>query len=332
MKKFRILYRLKKIIGHEYHTYKKKFIDSDPYMSTITNKYYKNTKRTFPLKKEVILMIDGKALHGGLSDRIRGCLSIYSLCKKKDIPFFINWTYPFDLMLFLEPNIYNWRIQSQDIIYETPYSQPIAAYVFGIKFIENMIDRHFFLKNILSNTHAQYHVYTNSIITESKWPDLFHELFKPSPMLEQALKIHKANLKDPYYSFTFRFQQLLGDFKEGKYKTLKKEEQEALIQKCVNELALLLSKFPQKKILVTSDSITFLNRLKNNPQIYIVPGTIAHMNFQANDNTFIKSFIDFYLIMGASKVFLMKTSDMYNSGFPRFAAQIGKKPFYIHTF
>lgn len=332
MKLLSTLYTLKKIIGHEYHAYRQKFIDADPYMSLIVDKYYKKTRRALLLKQYVILMIDGKALHGGLTDRLRGCLGIYSLCKKHNIPFFINWTYPFDLRLFLKPNVYNWEINSEDIIYESPYSQPIATYISGLKFGETIIDKYFILRNILCSKHTQYHIYTNSIISESKWPDLFQELFKPSPVLEQALKIHKANLKDSYYSFTFRFQQLLGDFKEGKYATLEESEQENLIHKCLNELTSLISKIPSKKVLVTSDSITFLNRLKNNPQIYIVPGTIAHMNFQADNNTFIKSFVDFYLIMGASKVFLMKTSDMYNSGFPRFAAQIGNKPFYIHKF
>lgn len=279
------------------------------------------------------MMIDGKVIHGGLTDRIRGCLSVYSICKKKGIPFYINWTYPFPLNIFLEPNTYNWEINSNEIVYEMPYSLPFSVSVWGLGKEETYIDKYFIIKNISSRKHTQYHVYSNAIINKSEWKDLYKELFKPSLTLQKALDENKKAINSLYYSVTFRFQQLLGDFNEGNYKILDKIDQKKLITKCIDELRTLCRTIPEKyKILVTSDSMTFINHIKNINRIYVIPGTVTHMNFASDNASYLKSFLDFYMIMGAEKVYLMQTDEMYNSGFPKFAAFIGNKPFTHHKF
>ena len=53
----------------------------------------------------------------GLADKLRGILSIYSLCKEKHIDFKINWTYPFELTEYLLPNKINWIIEQEKIKY-----------------------------------------------------------------------------------------------------------------------------------------------------------------------------------------------------------------------
>lgn len=46
--------------------------------------------------KKVVFMCDGFKGHGGLTDRMKGLLTTYSEAKRRKLPFFINWTAPFD--------------------------------------------------------------------------------------------------------------------------------------------------------------------------------------------------------------------------------------------
>lgn len=49
----------------------------------LIQKYYSPTaKRATNEDKIVICMFDGKMRHGGLSDRLRGMISVYKLCEK----------------------------------------------------------------------------------------------------------------------------------------------------------------------------------------------------------------------------------------------------------
>lgn len=321
-------------LSHNYKLYRYKLFHAEPYQPRLIEKYY--TKRAAPSvfpDKRVIMMIDGRTLHGGMADRLRGCLGVYALCKKRGIPFHINWNYPFDLSLFLEPNSYDWRIDPGKIVYETPESLVLAVFTSGLPFGESAYDRYLLLKNIRSNRHAQYHIYSNTILDRSRWSSLYQELFRPSPLLQEAIDANLKQLGPRYVSFTFRFQQLLGDFKEGNYKILEAGERERLIARCLDELRALIDSVPESfRILVTSDSITFLNRARELPRTYIIPGAVAHMNYREESGVFLKSFVDFYLIMGAEKVHLLQTGEMYNSGFPRFAAEVGRKPFILHRF
>lgn len=294
---------------------------------------YRQTDRPLDAEQHLaIMMIDGRMQHGGLADRIRGCLGLYVLCKRRQIPFRINWCYPFDLRLFLEPARYDWRIDPRQIIYETPYAQPLAIYTFGIPG-ETLWDALWLDRQLRFDTHTHYHIYSNTRLHNALWSQAYEELFKPSPLLQQAIDENRRQLNGPYVSFTLRFQQLLGDFKEGHFPVLEEPERERLIEKCLDKLAELIGRVPQSHcILVTSDSITFLNRVRQRPRTYVIPGEVAHMNYPGESQVFLKSFLDFYLIMGAEEVHLLQTGQMYRSGFPQFAAEIGRKPFIVHTF
>lgn len=283
-------------------------------------------------RRRAVMMIDGRMLHGGLADRIRGCLGIYALCKRRNIPFRINWCFPFDLRLFLEPAGYDWRIDPQQILYETPYAQPLALFTFGFPG-ETIWDKCSLVRHLRFHAHTQYHIYTNTMLYRREWRQSFGELFRPTPLLQQAIDENLKHLGHPYVSFTLRFQQLLGDFKEKGYKVLEASERELLIERCLQELARCMERIPAShRILVTSDSITFLNRAQQLPRVYVIPGTVAHMNYPGESAVFLKSFLDFYLIMGAEEVHLLLTGEMYRSGFPEFAAEIGGRPYIVHSF
>jgi len=60
-----------------------------------------------------------------------------------------------------------------------------------------------------------------------------------------------------------------------------------------------------------------------------VPGKVQHIDFYDNtgDDVNIKLFADILIISRAERAFLLQTGRMYNSGFPRRAAQVGNVPF-----
>jgi hypothetical protein len=281
--------------------------------------------------KKCIMMIDGRFPHGGLTDRLRGCLSVYSYCKQHKIPFYIHFIYPFNLKDCLVPNVYDWAIASTDIDYEYPQSTPVVLDCFDA-ILEGLFDKLLLNRFVLRGISSNYHIYSNAHFHKKSYSELFHELFKPANELQLLIDENIKNLGSRYYAATFRFQQLLGDFKEGNiefYHILNDTDKNKLIEKCKEKLMELLEALPQNyRLLVTSDSSTFLEEVSKISRIYVIPGKVVHMNYEQSDvKVFLKSFIDLYLLMGAEAVNLFQTGKMYNSGFPKFAAKLGNTTF-----
>lgn len=189
----------------------------------------------------------------------------------------------------------------------------------------------------MNNSMLDIHIYSNAHFCSNHYAKLFNELFKPSQELQSLIDFHINAIGSKYVSATFRFQQLLGDFKEGDpniYHILDDISKKQLIERCIDELLSSLKKLPLSyKMLVTSDSITFLEKVAKIERVYVVPGKVAHMNYTASDNKiFMKSFVDLFLLMNAETIMLYQTGEMYNSGFPRFAARLSKHKFIHHKF
>lgn len=60
---------------------------------------------------------------GGLSDRLRGIVSIYAECKKQRLPFRIVFE-PLHLEDYLLPNKYDWRISKEEICWDSQRVYP----------------------------------------------------------------------------------------------------------------------------------------------------------------------------------------------------------------
>ncbi len=281
---------------------------------------YNNSDTLEPDKKGVIIMFDGSTPHhGGLADRLKGCLSAYSIYKKRGIPFMINFTSPFNLEKYLAPNRYDWRISSDEVCYNQKYAKTALGGVVGWPRSK---------KWGWANKYRQMHLYTFGTATsKEQWPTLFDELFKPTDRLNKELKKNIEQMgSEKYHAAAFRFLELLGDFKEAfDYKTLSQEEQKDLLQRCVNKVKEHTEAIPDDyRLLVTADSITFINAVKDIPKVYVVPGQIGHSNVADSDeDVHLKTFLDFLMLKKAEKVTLYVTGDMYNSGFSRLAATVG---------
>lgn len=283
------------------------------------------------LKEGIVCICDGSFYHGGPTDRLRGILTTFREAKRKQIPFYISWTSPFDLEDYLIPATFDWRIKPEDISKSSSQSFPLI-----IEDVPNILSW-LRLKFGLFNKRKQTHVYSNGDNGIGKYAELYKELFKPSTNLQKEVDHHHNHLGNNYWAFTFRFLQLLGDFKDWSQIVLSTSEADALINKVTDELKKLIKDVPNNyKILITSDSITFLNHVRDiDERIYIVPGDVKNidlLNGEIHEKAWMKTFVDQQLLMKASKVFLLRTGKMYKSGFPRFAAEVGGVEFIDHVF
>lgn len=294
----------------------------------------------FPkFRREMVVMVDGVHSHGGLTDRFRNILSVYEYCKEHDIPFRLYYVYPCDLRRFLLPKTYDWTIKPSEISHSYYDSKELILYVRPIEKVEpdEMIrinnEEHLKLLNreLSCAKKIQYHLYGNTCLAVGHYQELWKELFKMTPFLETHVNQVRQSFKEPYESVTLRFQQLLGDFEEGDYEILSEAEQEILIQTCIDKIEELYHTgyFSTSKVLITSDSHTFLKRVKELPYVYTIPGKLEHMDFTQNDNVEVnvKPFIDLILLSEAQRLTLLKVGKMYKSGFPAFAAELGERAY-----
>ncbi len=288
-------------------------------------------------RREIVVMVDGVHSHGGLTDRFRNILSIYDYCKEHDIPFRLYYVYPCDLQHFFLPNIYDWTIKPSEISHSYYDSKELILYVRPIEGVnlDEMIrinnEEHLDLlnKELGMGKKVQYHLYGNTCLAAGYYQELWNELFKMTPFLETHINQVRQNFKEPYESVTLRFQQLLGDFDEGKFEILSEDARDVLIQTCFDKIDELYHTgyFSTHKVLITSDSQTFLKRVKELPYVYTIPGKLEHMDFTQNDNleVNVKPFIDLILLSESQRLTLLTVGKMYKSGFPAFAAELGGK-------
>lgn len=296
--------------------------------------------------KMIVFQCDGRAPHGGITDRLKGILTTYREARRRGIPFYINWKYPFRLEDYLVPaGDVDWRIAEDQLEYRLDKAYPvyIAESNEPQRYINNLLK----LKAALRDAPEQLHVYSNASNAVGQFPELYRELFRPSPALQSEIDRHKKILGARYWSFSFRFMQLLGDFKDYGDNILQPEEATALMEKVVAEFQRYLDRVPADcRVLVAGDSPRFLTRVADlDERIYIVPGGVRHVDFVNRNShletvdesqtkpadevdTWMKAFVDQNLIMGAEHVYLLRTGGMYRSAFPMVAAQIGGRPFH----
>lgn len=300
----------------------------DLYKTAKLYKYYGfHNGEPKPDKRQIIVMVDGRIGHGGLSDRFWGILSIYKYCKEHGEDFRLYFRSPYNLKHFLLPNEYDWDIEDNKLSYDIRYSRPQYISLVSL----NPKVTYQCVASSLKSNKIQQHVYTNTrTFPGEEFHQLFFEIFKLTPELQQEIDRHKKAIGGPYASVTFRFQQLLGDFKEGNFPTLaSNEEKEALINKCLSIVKSVADQH-NSRVLVTSDSRLFLEHAEKIPEVYVIPGKIVHVDFCSNNeshNVHLKSFVDLFMLANAYKIYLANPNPLYYSRFPWTASFIMNKPY-----
>lgn len=313
-------YRLTTILAHSYK-------------ESVYSKIEKSKKDSYDTSKEsntekhlqaILSMHDGVLHSGGLTDRLKGICTLYMFAKKQNLAFKIYFVFPFNLEKYLVPNFYDWSIKSNDISYNL---NKTALFTW-----ENEKSAHHFFHQNKKKT--QLHIGCNSDECVVQYAELFHELFKPSIFLADQIKLHTENLGGDrnYVSISFRFQNLLGEFKEWNSTALNVEYRKLLIEKCLSKINEIMDQHKNiKKILITSDSNVFREIVTNifpYAYTYIVPEEIGHIDYAGpGKGKELTAFLDMFLIAGAKKAYQIRTTEMYNSDFPKMAAKINDVPY-----
>ncbi|MBO7337849.1 MAG: hypothetical protein J6U33_04320 [Paludibacteraceae bacterium] len=272
-------------------------------------------------------LCDGTTWHGGLCDRFKGIVSLYALCKARKWNFRIDYSFPFRLEDFLEPNSYIWTAGKGEKSGNTLHVKMMR--LIGDPSAKRLIH---------SGQQKQLHIYANRDIVDEinekynktyQWGRLFRELFKPTQRLHDIIEEHKQKIGGEYVAAAFRMQNIFGDFKEYEYEAMAKEEQDEITEKCIEAIKTIISE-EEKTVVVTSDSAAFLNKMAEIDGVYPILGKSSHPDTKDTGITseeFLKSFVDFYMLAGAEKVFAPATDEMYKSAFPEMAARLHDIPF-----
>ena len=278
-------------------------------------------------RQTLIFMADGKWMHGGLTDRLRGMTSAYRFANEHNLDFKIFHTSPFELQEILQPNKVDWKISPSEINYNRAFAKPVLLY-------REDFENDSALERQIDNSHKQFHLYSCIDTVNEKFPEYFNELFKQSMILEKELEHYGKLLGETYTAISFRFQNKLGDFKEFTFKELAASDKQNLLEASMNVLKNVAEQAQAaQKILVTADSPRFLAEVEKLPNVITVKGKSIHIDFNSSKNAtdYLKAFTEFFLISRASKAILYRNRKYktYPSNFPKYAALLGNVPYQI---
>ena len=135
---------------------------------------------------------------------------------------------------------------------------------------------------------------------------------------------------------------VLGDFEDTVVvSALPPKQKEQLLNACLEQIRKIHETHPTQKVLVNSDSTTFLSVASQLPYVHTVPGTICHLDIssagdktprEALYQTYEKTLLDFFLIAHAECIYRLKGPWMRPSGFPYAASLVWDKPFHSIAF
>lgn len=278
----------------------------------------------------IYLMFDGRLFQAGLADNLRAATSVFHLCMQNDRTFKIYFTFPFVLAEFLVPNKYDWLTIEEEGGEEFHKCKDVACFSYRSIFVDknDQLQKKYLQESFNSNKNVPIKLYTNTFCYDEYFNDDFHDLFKPSYLLQQEIEKHKTNIGTKFISVSFRFSNLLGDLDDNFGSKLPEGSIVELINKCIDAVENIKNTNPNFKILVTTDSMTFSKVIMSKLNyVYMIPGPIGHVGHNGEKEVVIKTFLDLLLISCAEKVYMVRTKEMYKSGFAYRAALMGNKQF-----
>lgn len=280
-------------------------------------------------KKCVCLIFDGRIHQAGLADCIRGMVAVYNICKGKKIDFKIIYNYPFRLQDFLVPNEYNWQLLDDQKIYCKNDAIDVVCmskeYLFGK--VNTVLQNKYIHSKLFDSKASLIRLYSNVHYMGDNYSRDFLHLFKPSALLKNEIELQQSQIGGKYVSASFRFANLLGDIKDTFGFELDGLQKRDLIDLCKKAILDIYNDSNVEKVLVTSDSNSFIRELSEMDFVYVIPGKPGHLGYNGDYEVVLKTFLDMYMIAQAEKVYMVRTEQMYKSGFAKNASLIYNKPF-----
>lgn len=297
-------------------------------------KIYKQLLKSFSVSQSehttIIVCFDGAVSHGGLLDRLKGVISFYEVAKIKQVDFKIYFNHPFQLSDFLQPNAVNWKLETLQF---NPFKDEVLYLmnnfsVNPLALIQPKKNKNYFIYcniDYLKNMHQDF----SDATLQETWRTNYKQLFTASPILKEA--ILKLPQEKNIVCHT-RFTTLMGDFADTTSVVLNDHDKEILTNKILEKVSDIHQDNQSLPIYVLSDSVVFLNIIKEKTNFKTLSGTPKHVDVKSTFSSFeehLKTFTDFYFISKSEKIYLIKIDQMYNSGFSKYAAIIENKPFAI---
>lgn len=269
----------------------------------------------------LFFIVDSSVTQTGTADRFKAIVGLYYIAKVNGFDFKIIYEYPFKLQDYFLPNKVDWLSSEDEISYSLKNSRIIS--LTGFKLLK------------LNKKIRQYHVYLYKGVDlleqlkipnwESVWHELFNELFTMSSHSLDLLKLQPI-YGEEYISVHLRFMNALDNVEKGVHNQLNERDKQTLIDNCLSYIKKIEQENCGKKIVVFSDSNTFIKvSLDNN--LIVLPGVVGHIVFNTSNEVIEKSFVDFLSIMHSLKVYNVMFSGMQASGFSKYAALAGGCPF-----
>ncbi len=262
---------------------------------------------------------------GGLGDFIRASLSLYALCQKFGIEYFID----FDENPYLKDCFEYKNIE---------LSEETKKNIISFYRISSIVSEHEFCKFLypISQQHKIIYLYCNEVgfvklpIIQKYLDSYQRNILKPSLLLqeniESLMKNYELNEND-YISFQIRCGDYSMDKKETTDRRVEINNMENYYQlhKKIEDKIKLNPLLKDKKIVIHSDSNYFKEKMKELYPGYLYPKIIIkHVAEEAGVNTlegYLSTLSEFYLISKAYQVFI----PFSYSGFSHWAAILGKK-------
>jgi hypothetical protein len=299
----------------------------------LTHYFWRINFKNHAEEKKIIICFDGIFPHGGLVDRLKGIVSFYEISTMLSYKFYIQFDHPFDLNVFLKPNKVDWQIDRKEISWN-PTRTKFLYLVNKFDINPLHIIKSSKATNFIVYANIDYlktiHPNSNSDEIEKIWRDRFNELFLKSAYLSNKLDVIE---KEKYITCHSRFTSLMGDFVDTTIKLIPDDKKLALLNKLLVIVEGIVNE-SKYKCYVLSDSVKFLNFIKERVSVYMVEGDPFHMDDFNNESTLdnhLKTMIDFFVIVNSEAVYFLKVDQMHHSSFSKYASIIGNKPFTMIT-
>lgn len=297
---------------------------------------YKNSKFVNPeSKSKKILIIDSDLMvRWGFSDRIRGVLSLLRTFKNCDYDTYIKFTTPFSLSKYYLykdfSKLNDSLLKSSHIIFDSLHCNliPYLSKVDVHEIFRNMVEDSFKVHDCVSIGTNLWFNYDSSTY--------FENFTRTNYLCRELLKI-KRIIGFPYVTISFRFLGCLGDFDEPHAKIVSDIEKFNILHRSRDAVIKFVSEYADNKpVLILSDSVSFLNFVKDVPNVHVFVNDIHHLsslNGQGEfDSSFDRILLDFNLIVDADQSFRAESDFLYPSGFPATASVCSGKKLQIFKF
>lgn len=261
--------------------------------------------------------------HAGLADRFKAAIALYNLCKRYGYTFKMYWQTPFALTDYLVPQT-NWPMRLKQLEYSLHDTLLINEQNWH-PMPQLKPDKQYHCYNYVGN--LQPRVFAD---TGLKWCDLFHELFAPSPKLEQAYRALDIPPRS-YISIHIRFVNALEQFEHSFWNNHldTQEERDKLIARCKRGIHEICNEHAGTQVYVFSDSSVFLRSINDLPIRTLSHDNIGHVSEGVGTAAQLKAFLDLYVISQSKSVYRLIAPELYNwSGYALTAATIGDIPFH----